>query len=184
MAITLKQKAVFQYIKTYLSKNGLSPTFDEIAQHLKYKSKGTVYKHVKALKQKGLIQQDWNRARSIKISKKLKTTTERLPVKGEWIKDKINWFLQPYNYIDVPPDVVHNNHSYVIKMETDELKKDHIIKKDILIVNPNTTKSSTGKIIIQNKNKKSRLITKINTSKKEECIGQITGVFRTWQKKP
>ena len=61
MAITPKQKAVFEYIKDYIVENEFSPTFEEIAYHFKYKSKGTVYKHIKALKLKGLVRQEWNR---------------------------------------------------------------------------------------------------------------------------
>ena len=178
MAITPKQKAVFQYIKKYLSENGFSPTFDEIAHHFKYRSKGTVYKHIKALKQKGLIRQDWNRVRSIRLSGKKKETIDMLPVKGEWQHGKIKWQSQPYRYIGAPPDIVHNNRSYIIIMKTDDLIKENIIKGDILVVQPNVSKYVSGRIIFENKNGTVKMIKRPRIPHQKKYTGQITGIFR------
>lgn len=178
MAITPKQKAVFQYIKSYLSEKGFSPTFNEIANHFGYKSKGTVYKHIKALKQKGLIQQDWNRVRSIRLSGKKKETIDMLPVKGEWQKGQIKWQSQPYRYMGVPPDIVHNNLSYIIIVQTNDLIKENIIKKDILVIQPIVSERVSGKIIVEDKRGIAKLREKSWILRQKKYIGQITGVFR------
>jgi len=175
--MTQKQQAIFYYIKTYISQKKLSPTFDEIANHFNYKSKGTVYKHVKALKQKGLIRQNFNRTRSIQLTKSQEMNTEQLPVKGEWVTGQINWAKQPYIYMNVPPGIVHNNYSYIIIIQTDELENDHIINKDFLIVQQNTSKKTSGKIIMEDKNGRAKLILNRETAQKYNK-GQITGVFR------
>lgn len=178
MAITPKQKAVFQYIKRYLSDNDFSPTFDEIAHHFKYKSKGTVYKHIKALKQKGLIRQEWNRVRSIQLTEEQKKTMDSLPVKGEWQPGRIKWLKQPYKYISAPPSAVYNNRSYIIIMQTDELIKESIIKGDLLVVKPNVSKYASGKIIFESKRGKAKLYGASRISNQKKYSGQITGVFR------
>ncbi|MCH7762212.1 MAG: hypothetical protein IIB95_00545 [Candidatus Marinimicrobia bacterium] len=178
MAITPKQKAVFQYIKIYLKENNFSPTFEEIAHYFGYRSKGTVYKHIKALKQKGLIRQDWNRVRSIKLSGEKKETIDMLPVKGKWKRGQIKWLEQPYNYIGAPPNIVHNNHSYIIIMKTDDLIKENIINGDMLVVQPSISKHVSGKIIIENKNGGARLGRASRISNQKKYTGQITGVFR------
>jgi len=178
MAITPKQKAVFQYIKSYLKENDFSPTFDEIAHHFKYRSKGTVYKHVKALKQKGLIRQEWNRVRSIKLTEGIKKTTDSLPVKGEWQKGRIQWLSQPFKYIYAPQGAVHNNHSYVVIMGSEDLSKENIIKGDILVVQPNVSKHVSGKIIFEKKNGGVSLKKASGVQQTKKYAGQITGVFR------
>lgn len=178
MAITPKQKAVFQYIKTYINENDFSPTFDEIAHHFKYRSKGTVYKHIKALKQKGFIRQEWNRVRSIKLAGEQKSIIESLPVKGEWQTDRIKWLKQPYNSIYAPQSAVHNNHSYIIIMKTNDLIKENIIKGDIIVVQPNVSKHVSGKIILENNNGGVKLKRNSGAIHKKKYTGQITGVFR------
>ena len=67
MFLTKRQKEVLDFIGKYLSKNGYAPTFSEIAKEFGFNSKGTVYKHIKALCEKGLIQHEWNRTRAIEI---------------------------------------------------------------------------------------------------------------------
>ena len=116
MAITPKQKAVFDYIKKYLDENGVSPTFDEIALRFNYRSKGTVYKHIKALRYNGLIRQEWNRPRSMKVSRPGAANRSYLPIKGEWVDKKIIWTKPPYELINAPSGLTRNNRSFLIRM--------------------------------------------------------------------
>ncbi len=67
MFLTKRQKEIFDYLRGYISRHGYAPTFDEIAASFGFTSKGTVYKHIRALKEKGAIRHEWNRARSIEV---------------------------------------------------------------------------------------------------------------------
>lgn len=67
MYVTKRQKDILTYLTTYLSQKGYAPTFKEIANHFSFKSKGTVYKYIKTLKEKGLIKHEWNRTRAIEL---------------------------------------------------------------------------------------------------------------------
>ena len=140
MAITPKQKAVFEYIKDYIVENEFSPTFEEIA-----------YKHIKALKLKGLIRQEWNRVRSIELTGKRKKTASFLPLKAEWGKGGISWYEPKYELIGVPVDMVHNNNAFLIYIKTNSLDKHNIIIGDYIVVDPKKTKHSMGPIIVENK---------------------------------
>jgi len=53
--ITKKQKHVFDFINTYLTENGISPTIDEIRKKLKLKAVSTVHEHINTLKEKGYL---------------------------------------------------------------------------------------------------------------------------------
>jgi len=180
MATTPKQKAVFDYIKNYIDENGFSPTFGEIAQHFKYKSKGTVYKHIKALKLKGLIRQEWNRVRSIQLASKRKKTASLLPVRGEWLSDGLRWYSPPYILTGIPPDIVHNNNSYLMLVKTSLLNKHHILKGDMVVVQPNTSEHCSGKQIVENKRGGTTLRNPPWKGNPDQIVGQISGVVRKY----
>ena len=180
MAITPKQKAVFEYIKDYIVENKFSPTFEEIAYHFKYKSKGTVYKHIKALKLKGLIRQEWNRVRSIELTGKRKKTASFLPLKAEWGKGGINWYEPKYELIGVPVDMVHNNNAFLIYIKTNSLDKHNIIIGDYIVVDSKKTKHSMGPIIVENKKGAQSLQSASWNRDPIQIIGQLSGVFRVF----
>ena len=49
-----RQARILEYIVRYRRQHGYSPTYEEIAQHFA-RSKVTVFEHVLALRQKGLV---------------------------------------------------------------------------------------------------------------------------------
>ena len=180
MATTPKQKAVFDYIKKYIEEHDFSPTFGEIAQHFKYRSKGTVYKHIKALKLKGLIRQEWNRVRSIQLASKRKKTTSLLQIKGEWLSSGLQWYRPPYNLTGIPPDIVHNNNSYLLVVKTSQLNKYHILKGDMVVVQTNTSEHCSGRRIVENRRGGAALRTPSWKGNPNQIVGQISGVVRKY----
>src|SRR3989344_1270564 len=68
--LTKKQKNILDFIKTYTSKNGYSPTLEEIAKHFKLSSVATVHQHVSTLKEKGYLNKIENQRRSINVFEK------------------------------------------------------------------------------------------------------------------
>jgi len=51
--LTKKQKQIYEYIKKYIHKNGISPTFEEIKKHLRLKAISTISEHIDELIEKG-----------------------------------------------------------------------------------------------------------------------------------
>ena len=83
MALTKKQRRVMDYIGSFQELNGYSPSYEEIASGLGYRSKGTVHKHLKHLVEKGMITKQWNKSRSIDIIPPLeKSNAVSLPLLG------------------------------------------------------------------------------------------------------
>ena len=180
MTFTPKQKAVFDYIKHYINENGFSPTFEEIAYNFKYKSKGTVYKHIKALKLKGLIRQDWNRVRSIQLTETKKLTSNLLPIKGEWKNNSIMWYEPNYEFEEAVGNTVYNNNSFLIKIKTAALEKHNIIREDQIVVLPTVSKHCTGFVIVKNRNSSHSLYKSSWNRNPERILGQISGVIRKY----
>lgn len=67
VTLTERQKSVFEYIKSYIKRNGFGPSFHEIAAGIGIKSVSTVNKHVYAIADRGWITVEFNRSRSITI---------------------------------------------------------------------------------------------------------------------
>jgi len=66
--LTGKQKQVVAVIKDLIRKKGESPTLDEIRIVMKYSSIFSVQRHIKALKNKGIITNTKNQSRSLEIN--------------------------------------------------------------------------------------------------------------------
>ncbi len=67
MAITKRQRQVYDFIAEFVRDNGYSPSFEEIGEGLGLNSLATVHKHVSNLEKKGLLKRDFNRSRSIDV---------------------------------------------------------------------------------------------------------------------
>jgi len=66
--LTGKQKQIVAVIKDLIRKKGESPTLDEIRIAMKYSSIFSVQRHIKALKNKGIITNTKNQSRSLEIN--------------------------------------------------------------------------------------------------------------------
>src|SRR2546430_15280103 len=90
MAITRRQRQVYDYISDFVQRNGYSPSFEEIGEGMGLSSLATVHKHISNLEKKGLLTRDYNRSRSIDLlppKGRLKQamageTTKGLPLMG------------------------------------------------------------------------------------------------------
>src|SRR5437660_5289143 len=72
MAITKRQRQVYDFIHDFVQGHGYSPSFEEIGAGMGLSSLATVHKHVSNLEKKSLLKRDYNRSRSIDL----------LPVRG------------------------------------------------------------------------------------------------------
>ncbi len=85
-SITKKQKQVFDFINTYISENGISPTIEEIRKKLKLKAVSTIHEHINSLKSKGYLSKSENSARSLVVRKKIITIKDILKRQDEIVK--------------------------------------------------------------------------------------------------
>src|SRR5262249_9392301 len=67
MAITRRQRQVYDFISEFVQKNGYCASFEEIRVALKLNSLATVHKHISNLEKKALLTRDYNRSRSIDL---------------------------------------------------------------------------------------------------------------------
>lgn len=63
--LTKRQKEILDFIRDWIDKKGYSPTFREIMHAFNYTSLGTIVSHLKALSQKGYLQSEEKKRRSL-----------------------------------------------------------------------------------------------------------------------
>src|SRR5579872_1902053 len=67
MALTRRQKQVFDFLVEFINGNGYSPSFEEIGAGLELSSLATVHKHMQTLEKKGFIRRGYNQSRSVEV---------------------------------------------------------------------------------------------------------------------
>ncbi len=67
MALTRRQKQVFDFLVGFINRHGYSPSFEEIGEGLGLSSLATVHKHMQTLEKKGFIRRGYNQSRSVEV---------------------------------------------------------------------------------------------------------------------
>jgi repressor LexA len=144
--LTKRQSDILTFIQNFIEVNRYSPSYSEIKTHFEFKSTNGVSKHLKTLKQKGLLQSEPNCSRSITLTQppapKKITSDVEIPFIGT-VKAgfPIETFTQ-FQTIAVPAFMVHSfENSYVLRVSGTDFQEEMIRNDDLLIVetrkNPN-----------------------------------------------
>ena len=155
MAITKRQRQVYDFIHGFVQKNGYSPSFEEIGDGLGLSSLATVHKHVTNLEKKGLLRRDYNRSRSIDV----------LPVRGLFKRQpqkapsEIALPLlgriaagQPIEAVENPEtislgDITRSKDVFVLQVKGESMKDEHIVDGDYVLVEK-TESAHDGEIVV------------------------------------
>ena len=132
--LTKKQKNILNFIKIYTSKNGYSPTLEEMAKHFKLSSVATVHQHVAALKQKGYLDKIENQRRSINVFKEEKLIS--VPLLGTIAAGgQIEMFQQSGESIAIPKTKIKPNQNYfTLKVTGESMIEKNINNGDIVLI--------------------------------------------------
>jgi repressor LexA len=141
MAITKRQRQVYDFISDFVQKNGFAPSFEEIGQGLELSSLATVHKHISNLEKKGLLTRNYNRSRSIDLlppKGRLKqamsiNTTMVLPLLGRIAAG------QPIEAVENPEtislaDFVRSKEVFVLEVRGESMQDEHILDGDYVLV--------------------------------------------------
>jgi repressor LexA len=154
MAITKRQRQVYDFISDFVQKNGFSPSFEEIGHGLKLSSLATVHKHVSNLEKKQLLTRNYNQSRSIDLlppKGRLKqamsiNTTMVLPLLGRIAAG------QPIEAVENPEtislaDFVRSKEVFVLEVRGESMQDEHILDGDYVLVEKIRTAHS-GDIVV------------------------------------
>ena len=144
--LTKKQKQIFDYIKKFIKENGYSPSIPEIGKRFKL-ANSTIHEHIENLKEKGYLNKDNYKARSINLFEKkefVSITILGMISAGQ----QIEMFEQRNESIAVPKTKIKPNQNYFgLKVVGDSMIEKNINDGDIVLVKQQNTTNSGEKII-------------------------------------
>src|SRR5437763_6213509 len=154
MAITRRQREVYDFISTFVQRNGYSPSFEEIGDGLGLSSLATVHKHISNLEKKGLLTRDYNRSRSIDLlppKGRLKqpmsvNTAVVLPVLGRIAAGQPIEAIQNPETISLA-DFVRSQEVFVLEVRGESMQDEHILDGDYVLVEK-TKGAHNGDIVV------------------------------------
>ncbi|HEX4320558.1 MAG TPA: transcriptional repressor LexA [Acidobacteriaceae bacterium] len=148
MAVTRRQKEVLDFLESFVTRNGYSPSFEEIARGLELKSLATVHKHITNLEKKGLLDRVHNRSRSIDVlpAGTRTRTSERLPLMGRIAAGLPVEAVENSESISLH-DVVGNKDVFALEVRGDSMRDEHIISGDFVLVERTRT-ARQGEIVV------------------------------------
>lgn len=139
MAITKRQRQVYDFLQDFIQRNGYSPSFEEIGDGLGLSSLATVHKHISNLEKKGLLKRDYNRSRSIDV----------LPVRGMFKRQVPKELAlplmgriaagHPIEAVENPEtislgDITRSKDVFVLQVKGESMKDEHIVDGDYVLV--------------------------------------------------
>ena len=154
MALTKRQRELYDWISEFVQKHGYSPSFEEIGQGMKLSSLATVHKHVTNLEKKGLLKRDYNRSRSIDLlapKGKMKQVMAaaaglELPLLGRIAAGR------PVEAVENPEtisltDFTRSKDVFVLEVRGDSMQDEAILDGDYILVEK-TSVASNGDIVV------------------------------------
>src|SRR5690242_10684853 len=152
MALTRRQRQVYDFIASFVQSHGYSPSFEEIGNGMGLSSLATVHKHITNLEKKGLLKRDYNRSRSIDVMppkgrmKQTMATPFALPLLGRIAAG------QPIEAVENPEtislgDFTGSKDVFVLQVRGDSMQDEAILNGDYVLCERTQT-ARNGEIVV------------------------------------
>ncbi|HEV8524102.1 MAG TPA: transcriptional repressor LexA [Terriglobales bacterium] len=154
VALTKRQREVYDFIAGFVQERGYSPSFEEIGRGLQLSSLATVHKHITNLEKKGLLKRDYNRSRSIdliapkgRMKQMLATVAPAsLPLLGRIAAGRPVEALETPQTISLA-DFTRSREVFVLEVRGDSMQDEHILDGDYILVEK-TNVARDGEIVV------------------------------------
>ena len=156
MAITKRQREIYDFIARFVAERGYSPSFEEIGEGTRLSSLATVHKHVSNLEKKGLLKRDYNRSRSIDVlppkgalKKSMQVAagvSAELPLLGRIAAGRPVEALQNPETISLA-DFTRSKEVFVLQVKGDSMQDEAILDGDYILVEK-TSVVRNGEIVV------------------------------------
>src|SRR5213594_5101631 len=154
MAITRRQRQIYDFISEFVAEHEYSPSFEEIGKGLDLTSLATVHKHISNLEKKGLLTRDYNRSRSIdplppkgRLKQSMSVNTAMvLPVMGRIAAGQPIEAVQNPETISLA-DFVRSKEVFVLEVRGESMQDEAILDGDYVLVEKTKT-AHNGDIVV------------------------------------
>jgi repressor LexA len=136
MALTRRQREIYDYVCSFIAEHGYSPSLEEIGARFELASVATVHKHVAQLVAKGWLKKSWNRSRSLEpVGADPAGDALTLPLLGVVAAGTPIEAIEVEERIAVPRELVRRaEQSFVLRVRGDSMIDEQIRDGDFVIV--------------------------------------------------
>ena len=161
--MTKRQKAVYDCIESFIKEHGYGPTVREVCESLGLSSPSTVHVHLKALEDKGFINRDPLKSRSITLANSTPALEVDFPSNaiGQGFENVVSLplvgdvaagipILAEENITDtisLPVDIVGDSASFLLSVHGDSMIEAGINDGDYIVVREQST-ANNGDIVV------------------------------------
>ena len=147
--LTFKQKKLLDFLVEYYNENNVYPTFDEMRDFLKIKSKSGIHKLLSSLEEKGYVNRLPHKARALSINSNVNENEKNLPFLGRIAAgNPIEAITGSFEQISVTNYLINNkDEHFTLEVTGDSMVDAGIFDGDIVIIRKTETANS-GDIIV------------------------------------
>ena len=147
--LTFKQKKLLDFLVDYYNENNVYPTFDEMRDFLKIKSKSGIHKLLSSLEEKGFVNRLPHKARALSINSSVNENEKNLPFLGRIAAgNPIEAITGGFEQISVPNYLINNkDEHFSLEVSGDSMVDAGIFDGDLVIIRK-TEAANSGDIVV------------------------------------
>ena len=149
--VTKKQLQLFDFIKEYVTQNGVAPSFEEMKDYLGLKSKSSIHRLVGALEQQHLLHRTPKLTRSISpegMNQHIANDVVQIPLYGKIAAGlPIEAVANETETITVPSSMTGSGQYYALLVEGDSMINAGILNGDTVIIK-RANQANDGDIVV------------------------------------
>ncbi len=144
--LTQLERKILDFITDYVVKNGQGPTLREIGESLEIKSKGTVHRYVKSLKNKKFLRRKGRGWRDIQLTAKNRQSLTILPLKGQFMSGRSIESIPEDKEVNFS-ELLLGPDRFVLRVKDNSMVDAGILNGDLIVVKKTQT-VRTGDIVL------------------------------------
>jgi repressor LexA len=134
MRLTPAQERVYQFVRNFILQHDYAPSYEEIRTHLGFRSLNAVYKHLKAIEERGYLKIPWsNRKRALELLP-VHTGVASIPFLGVVAAGTPIEAVEIPESVEVPESLLGNGDNFALRVRGDSMIEEGIREGDILII--------------------------------------------------
>ena len=144
-----RQRAILDYLRTFVDEHGYPPTVREIGEAVGLRSPSTVHAHLAQLERAGLLRRDPTKPRAIELSdRRVPAEVHMLPLVGEIAAG--GPLLADQNveeYMAIPESLSRGGEEFLLRVKGDSMVNAGILDGDVVVVERRQD-ASNGDIVV------------------------------------
>jgi repressor LexA len=150
MGLTPAQERVYRFLEDHIRTHSHAPSYEEIRQHLGFRSLNAVSKHLKQLEKRGYIKSPWNNQKRALDLLPLRTRAASIPFLGVVAAGTPIEAIEVPESVEVPESFLGNGNNFALRVRGDSMIEEGIREGDILIITkqPHAENGQTAVVLV------------------------------------